>query len=153
MNKKYWIFGGLSLLALSTYAGKKSYDAFSVLGKLETKLQAIKGLSVTNTGIRMKLDIALINPTNTPLNVNTGGTLTVREIKVFDLNGQEVATARPNINRINIVPGGTYILEDVPVETKYGTILNSLLGGLSSDPNNYEIRTVIETMTGNIITI
>lgn len=154
MNKKYLIFGGLALLGIVAYGGKKGFDAYSVFQQLETRLKAIRGFKPTATGIRMRVDLEMYNPTNTPLSIATGGAILVKGVRILDKTGQEVARAAlQNLQRIQIVPGGTFVLEGVEVETKFGTILNSILGGLSSNPDDYEIETELETMTGHRITV
>lgn len=153
MKRKYLILGGLALAAISSYGAKKGIDTIAIIKRLQTTLKAIKGLSFTNAGIEARIDLQITNPTDQPLNVNGGGALIVRQINIYDRANVLVATAKPNLAAINIVPGGTVVLEDVKVATQFGTILNSILGNPSTNPDDYRVETVLETMTGNMIVI
>lgn len=145
MNKKYLILGGLALTVLSSFGAQKGYNITSVAGKLETGLKAIKNINFTATGVNMKIDVTIKNPTTKALDVSAGGAVTVKTINIYDKHGFLVATANPNIMAISIAPGGTVILEDVPVSSRYGDIINLVVSGASSDPDDYRVETVIES--------
>lgn len=152
MNKKYLVFGALALTAFTAMGAKKGYDISTVAGALETSLRTIRRMNFTATGIQMQLDIAITNPTDKSLDVSTGGVVKIKTINIYNKKGALVATANPNISGISIVPGGTVILERVPVESRYGDIVNTLIGGASSNPDDYIVETVIESF-GKTFTI
>jgi len=152
MNKKVLIFGGLALAALSSYGAKKGFDLSTVVGGLETKLVGVRGLRVRSDHFTIKVDVSITNPSDKALDFSSGGAMTIKQLNIFDKSGKLVAKATPNLQAISIVPGGTVVLENVEVSSEYGNILNMIISGVSTNPEDYTVETIVDAL-GTTFTI
>tara|TARA_R110002074_G_scaffold86875_7_gene191831 strand:- start:7095 stop:7559 length:465 start_codon:yes stop_codon:yes gene_type:complete len=153
ISKKTLLAIALIVAPLALFSAKKGYDAYDIIGKLQAKLKAIKGFRLIGSTITMKLDVNITNPTDTAFDVATGGLFIVRRINVFDKQNNLIAFSEPNISDISIPPYGTVTLTDLPVSSQVGSIFNALFNSPSTNPDDYRVETIIETSTGQTVTI
>lgn len=150
-RKTIWIVGALGLLAVSALGAKKGMGIKSVAEQLQIKLKSIRNLQVFGSGLNIQVDIDIINPTSVPLDITTGGLVSISRIFIYDKNRNLVATATPNLSNISIGPQSSFTLDRVPVSSSFGNILNVLLAG-SLKPENFKAEAEIQAF-GTTFTI
>ena len=152
MKAKYLILGAAALVGISAIGAKKATDVTSIASQLQTTLRTIRRLDFTANGLNLEVDVAIKNPTEKELSIATAGAVTLKRLLIYDRKQNLVATAKPNISALTIVPGGTIVLDRVPIVATYSNVLDTIFGGFSTDPNDYTIKAEI-TALGTSMTI
>jgi|GEM_PF-3805699 len=152
MRAKYLLYGALALVGISALGAKKGFDLSDIIPQLQTTLTAIRKVGFTSTGVNIMIDVLVKNPTNKDLNFASAGAVTVKRLLIYDRNNQLVATAEPNINAISIPAGSEIVLKNIPLASTFGDILQSILGGLSTNPDDYSVVAEIGAL-GTTVTV
>lgn len=152
MKIKYLALGALALVGISALGAKKAIDVSSIASQLQTTLRAIRKLDFTANGINLEVDIAIKNPTKQELSIATAGAVTLKRLLIYDKKQKLVATAEPNISALTIVPGGTIVLDRVPIVATYSSVLDTIFGGFSTNPDDYTVKAEI-TALGTTMTV
>ena len=153
MKMKYLLYGALALVGISAIR-TKGFEIREVLPQLKATLSAIRkvGFSWEDKMINAAIDVTIKNPSNKALNVASAGAVTISKLLVYDRQNNLVATAAPNINALSIPAGGQIVLKNIPLESTFEGIVNSLLGGFSTNPDDYKIEAEINAL-GTMITV
>lgn len=152
MKAKYLLFAAAALVGISALGAKKGFDLNEIIPQLQTTLKTIRKVNFSGSGINVVIDVTIKNPTNKALNFASAGAVTVKKLLVYDRNNNLVATAEPNINALSIPAGGSIVLENIPLSTNYGNILDTILGGFSTNPDDYTVVAEIGAL-GSSITV
>ncbi len=151
MKMKYLLYGALALVGISAIR-TKGFEIKEVLPQLKATLSAIRKVGFSRQGINAMIDVTVKNPSNKALNVASAGAVTISKLLVYDRQNNLVATAAPNINALSIPAGGEIVLKNIPLESTFKGIVNSLLGGFSTNPDDYRIEAEINAL-GTMITV
>ncbi|MFC4219006.1 hypothetical protein [Flagellimonas marina] len=152
IKTKHILLGGLAIVAgFSIWGGKKAYDINSVAQKVKISLRGFKLPELFGLSVRSKVNVALANPTATPLDVSTGGLVTLTTIRVYNKENRLVATANPGLTNISIPAYSEVVVQDIPIESNVTSILNTLLIG-STNAKDYRVEAEISAL-GRTFTI
>ncbi len=124
---------------------KKIYQVKSIINQLQTKLVKIHKiqLDVLKNQASFLADMSITNPTETELNVNTATLISLKRVLFYDLNNELLAIAHTHIDQINIAPGKSLQLINIPFQTKITNGISKIQGFLKGNTNK-EIRIEIE---------
>lgn len=145
-SKKIWILAGVSLLGLTLFGGKKAIDLSNVVNSLKVSLRGIGSFpEFFGNMIRSSVNIAIQNPTERALDLQTGGAIILKKLRIYNKEGKLAATASPNITGINIPAFGEVVFKKIPIESSITGLLNTILIG-STDTRDYTIEAEIEAL-------
>ncbi len=145
-GKHILIAGGITLLGASLWGGRRAFQIKEVAQQLQIQLRGIASLpQFFGSRIKTSVNIALINPTDTPFNLQSGGLVRLKQIHIYNKEGKLAAVATPNIEGIEIPAFGEVVLKKIPVESNIQGLLNTILLG-STNPTDYRVESQIEVL-------
>lgn len=127
------LYGGFKLLTK-----KKQIEALKDF--LQIRPQNIRDLKFVNNGIKMTVDINLINTSDMEFSMTGLGIITLKKLNFFTLEGSKVATAFPNITNILILPNSNTLIENVEAIAS----LDNITGNIMQLFQNPELKTTAE---------
>jgi len=153
IKAKHILLTGLAaVVGFSIWGGKKAVDTYNVAEKLTIALRGISSFpEFFGATIRTSVNIAIQNPTPTPLNIETAGLVKLKQIRVFNKQGKLAGVANPNLEALQIPAYGEIVIKKVPIESSIQGLLNTILIG-STNIDDYRIESDIEAL-GKIITV
>ncbi|MGG8495965.1 hypothetical protein ACQY1Q_06090 [Tenacibaculum sp. TC6] len=132
--KKTLLFvgGGIALIALTSYIGKKREAIEHIIDNLQFKIKSIRNFNISLQQLTLDLDIVAVNPTKEDLYVNTGF-IRANVLRVFEKKtGKLLAFSKLDTNAINIPSGGFMQLPpahvEIPLLTGGQMLLKHFLG-------------------------
>lgn len=152
MKAKYLLFGAAGLVAISAFSAKKGFDITELAGQLKTTLKAIRNVNFSTTGITAEIDVEITNPTDQQFSVASAGAIVLRKLLVYDKNNKLIATAETNITALSIASNSSVILPQIPLKSSFGSIIDSVFGGISTNPQDYIVVAEFEAL-GQTITV
>ncbi len=142
--KKILIAAGIGFGALALFTGKKAVETKNVVDQLKVSLKSVsKFPQLFWPNIRIPIDIAIKNPTNTPLNLQTSGLVKLTKLLIYNKEGKLAATALPNLDGITIPANSEVIFKKIPLESSVSGLINTLLIG-STNPKDFKIVSEFE---------
>jgi len=131
--------------------GKEKYDEFAVgfkdsLDSLKYDIKNISSLKLKFSGkprLMFNMDLRISNPSEYDFSANGGQIINLKKIEVFSQQNDRLATITPNINQIELPPGESATLNNLPVEipiSKIGNILDSFINDLEADQEQFGLR-------------
>lgn len=139
------IFGGV--IALTYFSFKKAKEAKEALSSLTAELTGIRISHLSTKKIRMKVSFQLNNNTPYSVGISTLKLLKVKQLNFYNIhNGNFLASAIVNIDKIKIPKNGVYPINNIPIEISLTNFLSniSLLEGDFKD--NIRIDIVLEAL-------
>jgi hypothetical protein len=136
------------------YFGKGKYDNYAkVFTGLKFKIKSIKKINMSSGIIGFDIDIEILNPSPTSLDV-PGKQILLKKIHFYSKSGAYLGVAVPNISDISIPANGSRLITNIPVKVSLKTIGESFteILGIVSNPNNLHITADIEAF-GNQFTV
>lgn len=127
------LYGGFKLLTK-----KKQIEALKEF--LQVRPQNIRNLKFVNNGIKMNVDINLINTSDMEFTMSGLGLIALKKLNFFTLEGNKVATAYPNITNIVILPNSNTLIENVEAVAS----LDNITGNIMQLLQNPELQTTAE---------
>lgn len=128
--KKIIIYAGLAYLGWRLLGKKQQIDQLK--DKLKIHPKNIRNVKVVAGGIKMLIDINLINESDLDFSMNSLGAIKLKRINFFTGNGTPIGTAFPNISNITIAPNSNVLLPNVEAVVgteNITTVLNQILSG------------------------
>lgn len=113
------LYGGYKLL------GKKK-QIEELKEKLKIRPQNVRNVKIVSGGIKMLIDINLINESDLDFSLNSLGAITLKRINFFTGAGTPIGTAYPNITNIAIAPNNNVLLPNVEAFIGTANITNVL---------------------------
>jgi hypothetical protein len=128
--KRILLIGGAGLAALSAFGAKKAFDIKGVVEQLEFSLGKVSSWpEIFFPNIRLAVDVVISNPSQTPLDVSTGGLIKITKISVFDRAGQLVGEAQLNLDSISVPAFGSVALKNVKIQGPINGVLSTITTG------------------------
>ena len=147
ITAKHLLIGGGVLLAItSIFGGRKALRVHNVAKQLQFQLRGVTKFPKFRGALaESAINLAIINPTGIPLDVNTGGLVTLKRVRIYNREGRLTAVATPNLSNISIPALGETLLRNVTIESNVLNLLNTLLLA-STDPRDYTVESDIEVV-------
>ncbi len=130
---------GITLVALLSYGYAKKKELAQLIKALEFKVTGLSNFKVSFKNVGMDLRLQALNPTSTPLYINTGF-LKAKVLRVYHKKTRKLlAFTRLNTSEIDIPSGGFYAFApihiEIPVLTGGELLLKQLINkqGLQDD--------------------
>lgn len=122
---------GIAFISLTAHASNKKDEVKQLLGKLQFRLSGIQNINVSLKSIALDLVLQVVNPTSTPLKINTGF-VTAKVLRVYEKKTRKLlAFTNLNTHQIHIPSGGFYQLPPthikIPLLTGGQMILNQFV--------------------------
>lgn len=116
--KKYLIYGGIALAAMSWYSQKKYKEAVTVLDTLTfsiSKISNIKLVDVISTKPRLKFDaiFSIKNNSNFDFGATLSSKIVVKQIRVFTNDDIFLAAGDLELFQVNLPAGKTMALPQI----------------------------------------
>lgn len=147
MNKLL-IFAALGFGAYTLYGkGKTALNAYM---NLKTKVVSVRNIKPGLTEFKMNVDVLVTNPSDTAIDLNTVGLVTLKRINLYSLKGSLIGFSTPGQIILSIPARGQQLLKNVPVT------LNTVyaLEAISDLDNAANVTTKLEIeVGGKIVTI
>ncbi|MEM1339814.1 MAG: hypothetical protein AAF634_13170 [Bacteroidota bacterium] len=151
-GKHILIGGGIAFAIASLWGGRRALQITAVAKQLRVQLRGISSFpELFGSRIKSSVNIAIINPTDTPFNLQSGGMVKLKQIHIYNKQNQLAAVASPNIGGIEIPAFSEIVLKKIPVESNIQGLLNTiLLGGTRAEDYRIESQIEIVGQTFNI---
>ena len=147
-GKKILVLAGLGIFGAVAFGSKKVSDVSTIAKQLEIgihKVRRIKGVS--SWSLKAVIDVFIKNPTESTLNLNTGGIITLKRILVYNKANQLIAEASTDLDRITVPSKGQYVVENIPIKAELLGVIKTLLSSnFSLDPEDYTVYAEFEAL-------
>ena len=131
--------------------GKDKYEEFAVgfkdsLDMIKYDIKNISSLDFKYSGkprILFNMDLKITNPSEVDFSMNGGQVINLKRIDIISKQNEKLATITPNINQIQLPPGESVTLDNLPVEiplAKLGNLLDSFINDLEADQQHFGLR-------------
>ena len=122
MNIKTILGATAVAVAGSAFLGKGQYDKYkNVADQMDFQLKNVKDIKFSNGNALMKVDVELINPTPTAVNI-PGKQITIRDIHFYSKTWTKLGTANVNISEIALPANGSRLITNIPVTISLANI-------------------------------
>lgn len=146
--KKIFVYSavGYSLYHLLS-KGKQVVQAYN---NIETKVVGVRNVKAGISAFTMDIDVLVSNTGDVPIDVNTGGLVTLTKVNLFSAKGTLIGTSTPGATNLNIPANGSQLIKNIPTSINSAYVLEAL-----TDINNVKnVTTTIEIqVAGKTITI
>ncbi|UOB18577.1 hypothetical protein [Abyssalbus ytuae] len=148
-NKILWI-GGVVVGSLALFGHKKFKAAETVLNNLQLKIKDIRNINLSFERIKLTVDAILVNPTDVDFGFTTSSKIYLKQIRVYNKQGQKIATGHTQFYEINLPAQSEATLPSIDIEAP---LLESLMQLLQKDATkDLKIEADIQAF-GRIFTI
>lgn len=146
--KKIFVYSavGYSLYHLLS-KGKQVVQAYK---NIETKVVGVRNVKAGISAFTMDIDVLVSNTGGVPIDVNTGGLVTLTKVNLFSAKGTLIGTSTPGATNLNIPANGSQLIKNIPTSINSAYVLEAL-----TDINNVKnVTTTIEIqVAGQTVTI
>lgn len=152
--KSALIVGVLAIGGIYILGKNKAIEIGSQLTSLEAQVSKIKIVGFTTKAINFMASVILRNPTDTAVNIKTGGVVTLQRLIFRDTGGAVIGESYPSIASLTIPSKGSIELNDIPSSMDFkslGLALNAAIAAIN-DPSAIQVTAELKTPAG-IITI
>lgn len=139
--KKLILYTGLLYGGWKLFIKKQQIEELK--DKLRIRPQNVRNVKIVSGGVKMLIDINLINESNLDFSLNSLGAIKLKRINFFTANGTQIGTAFPNITNIAISPNSNMLLQNVEAvigAANITTVLNQLITGYQDIYTTSEIE-------------
>lgn len=141
----------VSLGLISTgllYGYIKTNNSLKAIKQLKTKISRIHGIDVSLKNLKLNLDFALQNLTNTNINISSFGLINIKEIRFYNKQTNSfIGSATSVINGIEIPAKTIFYLKNIQTEIPVLGLLSNLSLFTAGNPEeNLKIVLLVEAL-------
>lgn len=131
------------------YFFTKSKNVYSVYNSLEINISKIGMPSIKGATITVPITVAVTNPTDTPMTINTSGAVAIKKVNIYTSDNKYVGTATPDPIALNLPAHQTDYIQNIPtvIQVKDIPTLLTLFKDLSKLQTTTEIEVLGQTIT------
>lgn len=151
--KKALAIAAFAVAGLAVFGRQKAVDVSRAIKGLRVGVKGIRNISIKGNGINFDLDLSITNTTTIPLGIQTGGAVTLSRLIFKDRQDNAIGESFPNISQIQIAPGETLRLSDIPTVVavkNIGPALNVAINAFSN-PESMNITAELNTPAGKYL--